>query len=47
MADPFNRTYNPAKVQLGSDYADAYICSFRRAYLQLKKGMFTCEATNI
>ena len=38
MADPFNRSYNPAKVQARSDTATAYKNAFRRAFIDLKQG---------
>lgn len=39
MADPFNRSYNPAKVQADSEIASSYKNAFRRAYIDLKKGV--------
>ena len=36
IADPFNRSYNPAKVLAKSDVAQAYQSAFRRAYMDLK-----------
>jgi hypothetical protein len=37
VADPFNRTYNPAKVKANSPEAEAYDRAFKNAYLHLKK----------
>ena len=38
VVDPFNRTYNAAKVQTKSEEAFAYQNAFKRAFLTLKKG---------
>lgn len=37
VGDPFNRTYNPAKVKAGSPEAEAYDRAFKTAFLRLKK----------
>ena len=39
MADPFNRSYNPAKVYANSEISFAYKTAFRRAFIDLKKGV--------
>lgn len=37
IGDPFNRSYNPAKVKVNSVEAEAYDRAFKTAFLQLKK----------
>jgi hypothetical protein len=37
VGDPFNRTYNPAKVKAGSPEAEAYDRAFKTAFLVMKK----------
>ena len=37
IADPFNRTYNPAKVKANSPEAEAYDRAFKNAFLHLKR----------
>jgi len=47
MADPFNRSYNPAKVQAKSENATNYLNAFRRALMNLKQGVPLLQASFI
>jgi len=38
LADPFNRSYNPAKVYANSAAANDYKRLFRKAFKELKNG---------
>ena len=37
IGDPFNRSYNPAKIQAHSYEADTYDRAFKAVFLQMKK----------
>lgn len=37
VADPFNRTYTPAKVKADSPEAEAYDRAFKTAFVSLKR----------
>lgn len=39
VADPFNKSYNVAKVRTNTPEAEKYINEFKNAFLALSKGM--------
>ena len=47
MADPFNRSYNPAKVQAASETALQYKNAFRRAFIDLKQRLPAKQAQQL